>query len=87
MQAFGGVVIVVAGFEFDEGEYDDDEGDGGHEEAEDDVAGGFDAGFARGEAARVDMADGAVADDEGDIGEGVEDCVGHGGEEGEGGAG
>ena len=33
------------------------------------------------------MADGAVADDEGDVGEGVEDGVGHGGEEGEGGAG
>ena len=76
-----------AGFEFDEGEGDDDEGDGGHEEAEDDVAGGFDAGFAGGEAAGVDVADGAVADDEGDVGEGVEDGVGHGGEEGEGGAG
>ena len=33
------------------------------------------------------MADGAVADYECDVGEGVEDGVGHGGEEGEGGAG
>ena len=81
MQGFGGG--GVPRFEFEEGEHDDDEGDGGHEEAEDDVAGCFDAGFAGGEAPRVDVADGAVADHEGDVGEGVEDCVGHGGEEGE----
>ena len=85
VQGFGGGGF--ARFEFEEGEDDDDEGDGGHEEAEDDVAGCFDAGFSRGKAARVDVADGTVADHEGDVGEGVEDGVGHGSEEGEGGAG
>ena len=85
VQGFGGG--GVAGAEFDEGEGDDDEGDGGHEEAEDDVAGCFDTRFAGGEAPGVDVADGAVADHEGEVGERVEDGVGHGGEEGEGGAG
>ena len=66
MQGFSG--RGVPGFEFEEGKHDDDEGDGGHEEAEDDVAGCFDAGFARGEAAGVDVADGAVADHEGYVG-------------------
>ena len=74
----------VAFCEFHCGKDDEDEGDGGHEEAEDDVACCFNAGFAGGEAAGVDFFYGAVADDEGDVGHGVEDCVGHGGEEGEG---
>lgn len=91
-----GTAIVVAGCghaaarggvprgSFHGGEDDDDEGNGGHKEAEDDVARRFDAGFPRGEAAGIDFLDGAVADDEGDVGQGVEDGVGHGGEEGEG---
>ena len=85
VEGFEGVGGFLA--EFEQGEHDDDAGDGGHQEAEDDVAGGFDAGFARREAAGVDAANGAIAGDEGDIGEGVEDGVGHGGEEGEGAAG
>lgn len=72
----------VAFGEFHGGEDDEDEGDGGHEEAEDDVAGGFDAGLAGGETAGVDSLDRAVAGDEGEVGHWVEDGVGHGGEEG-----
>lgn len=71
----------VAFGEFHGREDDEDEGDGGHEEAEDDVAGRFDAGFARGETAGIDFPDGAVAGDEGEVGHRVEDRVGHGGEE------
>jgi len=66
------------------GEGDEDEGDGRHEEAEGDVSCGFDAGFAGGVFAAVDAGDGAVAEEQHDVGERVEDCVGHGGEEGEG---
>ena len=71
----------LASHEVAEGEGDEDEGDGGHEEAEDDVAGGFDAGLAGGEPARVDFRDRLVAEQEGQVGSRVEDGVGHGGEE------
>ncbi len=73
----------VAFGEFHRGQDDEDEGDRGHEEAEDDVAGRFDARFARGETPRVHFPDGAVAGDEREVRHRVEDCVGHGGEEGE----
>ena len=66
--------------EFLDGEGDEDKGDGRHEEAEDDVSGGFYARFAGGEAVRIDVGDCFVAEDEGDIGERIEDGVGHGGE-------
>ena len=65
-------------------EGDEDEGDGRHEEAEGYVAGCFDAGFAGGVFAAVDAGDGPVAEEEHYVGEGVEDRVGHRGEEGEG---
>lgn len=67
-----------------DGEGDEDEGDGGHEEAEADVACCFNAGFPGGELAGVDAVDGLVAEEEGEVGAGVEDGVGHGGEEREG---
>ncbi len=70
--------------EFEQREHDDYKADRGHEEAEDDIARGLDPGLAAGEAAGVYMLDGAVANDERDVGHGVEDGVGHGGEEGEG---
>ena len=57
---------------------DENEGHGSHEEAEHDVAGRLDARLARGEAARVDARDGAVGDDERDVGQRVEDGVRHG---------
>ena len=75
------VRAVVACGELHDREDDDQEGNRGHEEAEDDIASGFNAGFAGGEAPRVDFADGAVADYKGDIREGVEYGVDHGGEE------
>jgi len=65
------------------GEGDEDEGDGGHEEAEGYVSCCFDASFAGGVLSAVDAGDGAVAEEEHDVGERVEDGVGHGGEEGE----
>lgn len=65
-------------------EHDEDEGDGGHEEAEDDVARRLDAGFARGELARVDPPHGAVAQHQRDVGQRVEDGVRHGREQGQG---
>ncbi len=45
----------LAPYQIAEGEGDQDEGDGGHEEAEDDVAGCLNAGLAGGELARVDL--------------------------------
>ncbi|GAB1200234.1 hypothetical protein APSETT444_009604 [Aspergillus pseudonomiae] len=72
-------------------EGDDNGDDGGqmeiangrHEEAEADVAGCFDAGFAGGELAGVDAVDGLVTEEQGEVGHGVEDGVGHCCEEGE----
>ena len=54
--------------EFHDGKNDKDEGYGRHEEAEHDITGRLDPGFSRGEAARVDGFDGAVACDKRDIG-------------------
>ena len=81
MESFG--FGAVAAFEFHEGKDDDDPRDGGHEEAEDNVAGGFDASFPRGKATGIDVSDRTIANDEGDVGQRVEDGVRHGGEEGE----
>ena len=82
VEGFGG--LGGADREFANGEGDEDEGDGGHEEAENDVAGGFDAGFPGGECATIDSLDGFIGKEEGQIGHGVENRVGHGCEEGEG---
>ena len=60
---------------------DDDDGDGDHERAEGEVARGFDACLAAGEFTRVDAGDGAVAHDECEVRQWVEERVGHGGEE------
>jgi len=64
-------------------EGDQDQRHGDHDEAEADVAGRLDAGLARGELARVHAVDGLVADEEGQVGQGVEDGIGHGGEQGQ----
>ena len=69
------------GSEFSSGEGNEDEGHGGHEEAEDDVPGGFYPRFACGEAVRVDVSDSFVAEDKRDVGQRVEDGVGHCGEQ------
>lgn len=79
-----GAVLAVATNELLAGEGDQDERHGGHQEAKHDVADGFEAGLARGEPAGVDALDGAIGDDEGDVGHGVEDGVGHGGKQREG---
>ena len=73
--------MLTAFFQLEEGKDDDDPGDGGHEEAEDDISRRFDPSFARGESSGIDPLDGAIADDEGDVGQGIEDGVGHGGEQ------
>jgi len=62
--SFGTVVTLDKGAD---GLDDQDERDSGHDEAEGDVAGSFNAGFAAWEAARVDTPDGAVAEDEGEV--------------------
>ena len=59
--------------EFLGGEGDQEDGDGGHEEAEAYVAGGFYPCFAGWVFAGIDAGDGAVADDEHDVGTWVED--------------
>ena len=69
--------------EISNGEGDQDERNGGHEEAEDDVASGLDARFTCGVLARIDSRDGFVAQDECKVRHWVEDCVGHCCEEGE----
>ena len=74
---------VVPTGELHDTEHDDEEGDRGHHEAEDDIARRLDPGFTTGEAPRIDLAHGSVADDQRDVGKWVEDCVGHGCEEGQ----
>ncbi len=71
----------LADYQVAEREGDEDEGDGGHEEAEDDVAGRFDASLTGGELARVNFGDRLVAEQESEVGSRVEDGVGHGGEQ------
>lgn len=61
--------------------HDDDEGDSAHEEAEDDVARRLDARLAGREATRIDAVDGATCEDECEIGQRIEDGVGHCGED------
>ena len=73
--------FLGARYQFANGEGDDDERNGGHKEAEADVASGLDAGLSSRELARIDAIDGLVAEQEGQIGHGVEDRVGHCGEE------
>lgn len=81
--------MEIAGFrlgaldQFTDGEGDNDERDGRHEEAEADVTRRFDAGFAGGKLAGVDTVDGLIAEEQGEVGHGVEDGVGHCCEEGE----
>ncbi len=70
-------------FQLQEGHDNDDPGYGGHEEAEDNISRRFDASFARGESSRVDLFDGAITDYESDVGQGIKNGVGHGGEQGE----
>ena len=70
-------------FQLHEGQHNNDPGDGGHEEAEDDIPSGLDTSFARGEPSRVDFFDSPIADNEGDVGQGIENGIGHGGEQGE----
>jgi hypothetical protein len=59
----------------------DDDGNRDHEEAEEDIASRLDAGFAGGELAGVDALYGATAENQGQIGQRVEERVGHGGEQ------
>lgn len=77
VEVFDGFVVVVRGNVLD-GDDDQDGGHAAHEEAEHDVAGVLQAGFAGGVLPGVDFIDGAVGDDEENVGEGVEDGVGHG---------
>lgn len=77
----GGGFGIAAADQLAGGEGDEDKRDGGHEEAEADVACCFDAGFAGGELVGVDAVDGLVTDEQGQVGHGVEDGVGHGGEQ------
>ena len=65
-------------------EGDEDERNRAHDEAEGNVADGFEACFAGWEAAWVDSRDSPIGEDECHIAERVEDGVGHSGEEGEG---
>ena len=60
-------LTAIASDEFTYRLYNQDEGYGGHEEAESDVAGGLDARFAAGEAAWVDAVYCAVTEEEGEI--------------------
>jgi hypothetical protein len=78
-----GVGTLVLG-NLADGFHNDDDGHGDHERAETEVARGFDARLAAGEFTAVDARDGAVAHDQGEVGERVEERVGHGGEEREG---
>lgn len=60
---------------------DDDHGDGDHHEAEEDVPGVLDACLSAGELATVHAFDGTRRHDEGQVGQRVEERIGHGGEE------
>lgn len=77
-------LLLLAGGELAGRHDDQDQTDRAHEEGEDDVARRRDARLARRKAARIHLLDGAVAEQQHDVGERVEDGVGHGGEEGEG---
>lgn len=65
-------------------ESNDDERHGRHDEAEGNVSDRLETGLSRGEPAGVHALDGAVGQDERYVAQGVEDGVGHGGEEREG---
>lgn len=74
-------VVLVALRKLAAGECDEDERDGGHQEAEADISGGFDAGLSCRELAGVDALDRLVAEEQRQVRHGVEDGVCHGGEE------
>lgn len=63
------------------GEGNDDERNGSHEAAEADIAGGFNTRLASREFTRVYSIDGFIAQQQGQVGHGVEDGVRHGGEQ------
>lgn len=78
-----GLLGLSLGEVFDR-EGDEDERDRAHDEAECNVADGFEACFTGWEAAWVDSRDSAVGEDECYVAERIEDGVGHSGEKGEG---
>ena len=76
--------LLGADSQFADRESNQDERNGRHKETKTDIACCFDTGFASRELARIDTVDGLVAQKEGQVGHGVEDGVGHCGEQGEG---
>lgn len=79
MKAFG--VIGGALADVLDGKCYEDETDGNHEETKNNVAGVFNAGFSSGEFAGIDLLNGLVRQDEGEVGKRVEDGICHGSEE------
>lgn len=72
MEAGGLLAVVVCG-DVARGHDNEDQRDGAHQEAEEDVPGGLDARLSGGEAVGVDFVDGAMGEDQQEVGERVED--------------
>lgn len=64
--------------DFADGFDDDDDADGDHQRAETQIARGFNARLAAGEFPRIDLGDCAVAHDQREVGQRIEQRVGHG---------